>query len=127
MLTVQTKVAEQLANLSPKVEEKVVEALTKRELDKRSDAVVKILDLLSRSEVDVKKLGPDLYTFDAEGKRTSEAYSKARTEERKKAHERIEKLTKALTKALDNNDYGDLYNLAKEQPTKDQRDGGGES
>jgi hypothetical protein len=127
MLTVQTKVAEQLASLSPKVEEKVVEALTKRELDKRSEAVVKVLDFLSRLEIDSKKLGPDLLTFDAEGKRTSEAYSKSRTEERKKTNERIEKLTKSLIKALDNNDYGDLYSLAKEQSPKDQKESGGES
>jgi hypothetical protein len=113
--SVQLKVAEQISNLGPAVEEKVVGALVDREKNRRADALVQTMDKLSKMELELKKLGPDQVALDDKGEKVSETYSKARAEERKKLSEKIDKHAKAITKALEKSDLGDVYNLAKDQ------------
>src|SRR5882672_9268512 len=109
MSSVQVKVAEQLSAISPKVEDKVVDALVSRELTKRSDALVQVMDLLAKAEKDHRKLGPDQKTFDEKGTVTGESFSQGRTTERKKSQQRIDKLTGALTMALEKGEYNNVY------------------
>lgn len=113
MSSVSIKVAEQISSLSPKVEDKVVEALVGRELNRRSEALVIVIDLLSRTEADLKKLRADQFTYDEAGNKTAESYSKVRAEERKKLSERIEKYTKSITKALEEGDFENVYTFSK--------------
>lgn len=113
--TVTTKVAVRIANLAPDVENKVVDVLVQRELDRRSTALVTIIDRLDKAERDFRRLGADVITFDENGAKTSEAFSKARVDERKKAKEQIDKMTKAIDKALTGGDFNDLYNLANQK------------
>lgn len=109
-MEIRTKIAEQLSNISPKVENDVVEALVAREVSKRSAAIVQALDDLSELEKTMKKTKPDQQSFDVEGKVISETYSKNRFEELNKIKAKIEKYTKAIDKAL-NGDLSDVYNL----------------
>lgn len=97
---------------STQVTDSVVTEFVKRELNKRSTAIVTVLDLLSREKQNSYKLKPDVQVFDIEGKVTSESYTKARTEEIKKNKELIEKYERALEKALDKDDYSDVYSIA---------------
>lgn len=115
MNSVTVKVAEQIAGLSPKVEGAVVDVLVTRELTRRSEALVTVMDKLTKAEKDFKKLGPDTVTFDENGQKLTETFSKARTEERKKATEQIEKMTKAINKALENADFDNVYNFANQK------------
>lgn len=116
-ISVHAKVAEQIGAINPKVEDKVVGVLVDRELTKRSDALVVVLDALAKLESDMKKLKPDMQMFGTEeGSAPVEAFSKAKHEERKKLGEKITKYTNALNKALDKGDYGDVYNLKNQKP-----------
>lgn len=110
MQTIQNKIAEQISTLAPAVEDEVVKALVNRQLNKRSTAVVSAVDLLERLEIDLRKINPEK-TYDKDGNVVSEYYTKQKLEERNKLLQKIEKLNKALNKALEKSDYGDLYNL----------------
>lgn len=96
------------------IEEKVAETMFAREINKRSEAVVKVLDLISQEEKELKKIDrADIQTYDRTGKPVGEGtYSKARLEDIQKRTKKIEKLKGAINKALEKSDYGDLYNAA---------------
>lgn len=113
-ISVSTKVAEKLAELGGSmVEDRVVDTMLEREIEKRSNALVKVMDLLEQAEKSFKKLGPDQHTFNVDGSKATEGYSKSRIDERNKATKQVARLTGAINKALGpNKDYGDVYNLA---------------
>lgn len=114
MNSVQIKVAESIANITPKVEDQVVEVLVERELEKRATAIVKAMDTLSKFEGELKKIRPDQTSFSETGEKISETYSKAKLEEKNKLQQKIDKNTKAINKALETGDYQDVYNLNKQ-------------
>lgn len=118
MNSVQTKVAEQIAAISPKVEDSVVGVLVQRELTKRSDALVIVIDNLSKLELDLRKIKPDMDFYDEDGTLSASSFSKAKNEEKKKLVEKIAKHTNAINKALDKGEFSDVYNL------KNQKQGG---
>ena len=120
-LTVLKRIATDIAKITPKVEDAVVDAMVKRELNKRTEAVVQVMDNLSKLEGDLRKIKPDQVQIDDAGKEISSSFSKAKFEELKKHREKIEKHRNALTKALEKGDFGDLYNL------KNSGSGGGGS
>ena len=111
--TITDAVAEKIAAISPAVNEKVIDALVVRELEKRSDAVLSGLDKLRTMQNDLRKIKPDVGGFfDEDGNETKpNAYSKAKFEERKKFNEQIEKLQKALDLAIDKGDMSKLYEI----------------
>lgn len=116
-ISVHAKVAEQISAINPKVEDKVVGVLVDRELTKRSDALVMVLDALAKLENDLKKLKPDMEMYSPEdGSLAASAFSKIKNEEKKKLNEKITKYTNAINKALDKGDYGDVYNLKNQKP-----------
>ena len=120
-ISVQQKIATQIAELAPSVEETVVNTLVERELAKRSEAVVQCMDTLAKLEGDLRKTKPDQVSFDNDGKIISESFSKSKFEEKKKLIDRIGKYTSAITKAIEKADFSDVYNL------KNQGAGGGSS
>lgn len=106
-------IAEQILKCAPHVEERIVTALVEREVVKRSDAIVKCLDKLSKAENDQRKIKPDIIAYDVTGGKVSENWSKDRLEELNKSKVKIDKLTRAIDKALDKKpDFSDVYNLA---------------
>lgn len=128
--TITAKVAEQIKSLGPRVEEQVIAALTERELKRRSEAVVTCIDKLAKMELDYRKLGPDIQTYDETGKETSSAFSKGRIKERNDAAQKINKFTNAIKKALENGDFNDVYGLGNSggggkdnSPAKDTDEG----
>ena len=115
------KVTEALGAAHPRIEAQVVEAFVKREVDKRADALVKVMDLLTATKRELNKCGPDNVAYDHTGAKTHESYSKKRIDEMDKLRKKIGKIEKALNKALENSDYGELYNFASgKAPTEDQ-------
>jgi len=110
-ISVQQKIAAQITELAPSVEETVINTLVERELTKRSEAVVQCMDMLGKLEGDLKKIKPDQVSFDTDGKIISESFSKNKFEEKKKLIERIGKYTNAITKAIEKADFNDVYNL----------------
>ena len=110
--TIRERVATEISTLAPRLETELVDALVEREVEKRTKALVQVIDKLTKEEADLKKLGADNVSYDDAGKKVSESFSKKRIDERGKANGRIQKLTNAINKALDKNDYSDLYNFA---------------
>ena len=123
MSSLQMKLAEKISELSPLVENDVIESLVNRELTKRSNAIVLVMDKLSKLEGDLKKVRPD-NTFDADGNKVSEYFTKAKIDEKNKLNQNIEKHTKAINKALEKADFGDVYNLSSGKSGDDQKPGG---
>jgi len=113
MSTITEKIHGRLAKISNDVEEAVLAAVAKREIEKRSSAIVRCFDLLMREEKEYKKINrPDVVHYDGDGKVSHESYSKERVEARKKSQQMQEKLNKAIDKAMSSEDFSDVYNLA---------------
>ncbi len=119
MNSVQVKVATQVAKLGPSIEDKVVDVLVTRERDKRSEALVKVLDLHTQAEKDLKKIQPDLSYMD-DKENVTKMYSKGQLENLNKAKKKVENITSAINKALEKKDFGNVYNLAQgKEPVDD--------
>lgn len=128
MNSLQAKVAEKIATIAPVVEEKIIDALVSREVNRRSDALTKAIDDLSKMEGEVRRIKPDQVQYNEDGTVKDQSYSKPKTEELKKLKQKIEKYTNAINKALEKADYGDVYNLSKDagKPANDNQKSGGD-
>ncbi len=103
------------------VRQKVVDTLTTAELDKRSTAVLKGLELFKEAQKENAKASkPDVQQFDIKGVVTSSSYSKPAAEAAKKAGEKLTKIENALNKAIESADFSKLYEL-----TNSGKSGGG--
>lgn len=114
LIGIRAAVAAGVASLGARTREEVVEHFAAQQATKQAEALIKGLDKLTSLERELQKINkPDVQTFDEDGTVASATFSKERIEERKKLNEQIEKLTKAINKADEGDDFGDLYNLAK--------------
>ena len=123
--SIRDKVAEEIKALSPRVETELVDIMIEREVKKRTDALVVVYDKLSTATKDHAKLGPDNVTYNADGSKASESFSKKRIDEINKAKGQVDKLTKTINKALDAGDFGDVYNLSSGKDPQPDRTGSG--
>ncbi len=96
------------------VVDRVVDALTEKELCRRSDALINGLAVVEDLENQLKKVSrPDVEHFDAAGKPLPPVFSKEQANKIKSLNERIEKANAAISKAIDTGDFGNVYNLKK--------------
>ena len=111
--TINAAVAAQLATLGSKVvEDAVVKIMVDRDVEKRTTALVNVLEQITTTKRDLNKIGPDNVTYDITGARVSETFSKARIDERYRTEQKLTKMRKAVDKALTSNDFGDVFNLS---------------
>lgn len=105
------------AQVNGDVTDDVVSRLVKEELGKRAGLVVQALARLNELELEVKKIKPDAQFFDSDGNVVgTPAFSKEKSEALKKGREKVEKLTKAIEKALGKDaDYEGLKKLLSEK------------
>ena len=121
--TIQEQVAAGIAKLGPRVETTIVDMMVDKELERRTPPIVQGLDRLSEFDVELKKTDkPDVKTLNADGSLKDESYSPKKFEEVKKIKERIQKLTNAINKALDNGDLKELNQLLQSSG-KDKAEG----
>lgn len=114
LIGIRAAVAAGVASLGGRTREQVVEHFATLQANKQAEALIKGLEKLTQLERDLQKINkPDVQTFNEDGTVASATFSKERIEERKKLNEQIEKLTKAINKADEGDDFGDLYNLVK--------------
>lgn len=112
-ITIREKVGERIAALSPAVEAKVIEHFVQKEADRRADAIIKGIDKLTDLTRERRKTEKgDIISYNSDGSVATQTYSKDRLEANKKADEQIQKLAKAIDKALEG-DASDLFNLTK--------------
>ena len=106
-MNVKEAVADRIANASQEIADAIIEHLAKETIDKRVNIAVQAFAELDKLNKEIRKIKPDVITYGAGGD-MHQAYSKTAHENLKKNMERVEKITKALEKALDKNDWGDL-------------------
>lgn len=112
--SINTAVAEQITKLgSTKVIDTVVESLVKVEISRRSDALEKAIKLHEDTLREIRKVKPDQVTYNLDGTKASETYSKQAFENNKKLNEKLAKIEKTIVGATENEKWGDLYNLVK--------------
>lgn len=109
---VHEQVAEQLASSSPQIEKGVVDALVKRQLDKRTEALVNVYDQMDRLKLDLRKMKPDLVSCNEAGDVLESNWSPSTAKARKELVDKIEKYQRSLDKAHDKNDFADVFQLA---------------
>jgi type II secretory pathway component PulC len=89
----------------------VIENLAEKEIQSRVEKTIAVVDALSAAHATLKKIKPDLESFDGEGKLVAATFSKAKHEERKKLQETIERLDAALTEVFENQNFEKLKKL----------------
>jgi hypothetical protein len=113
-LTIREAVAESMNSLMGRTREQVVNHFASLEVEKQAKAVISGLEKLTGFENERRRIKPSYQGFDIDGKGVGDPFfSKEQVENNKKLGEQIEKLTKAINKADERNDFGDLYNLTK--------------
>lgn len=113
-LSIREAVAEQLGDLGNRTRSAVVEHFARQEAEKQANAIISGLSKLKELERDRVKIKPTFAGYNGAGEGVGEAlFSKDQIEQMKKLDEQIEKMSKAITKADDKADFGDLYSLTK--------------
>lgn len=114
MATIHEEIATKLSELGPDVREGVKTAMVKKTLDKRVDAIVKVMELRERSQLEIRKIKHDQIIKNDVGDVLMEGYSPDALKKLNEAKDRHAKLEKALERAFDPKkpDYSDVFNLA---------------
>jgi riboflavin synthase alpha subunit len=99
MGSLKEQVADRIAKLGPVVQDGVVDTLVAQVKEKRVKAVLAALSLIEETQKELRKIKPE-QNFDIEGDVISEYFTKANSEARKKAQEKIAKIEAALEMAL---------------------------
>lgn len=121
--SINVAVAEKIAAVGSKTAiDIVVESLVKTEVNRRADALEKGLKLHEDTYRELRKVKPDQITYNLDGTKQSETYSKEAVENNKKLTEKLAKIEKAVVKATDENDWSDLYNLVKGSGNAEKKD-----
>jgi hypothetical protein len=99
---------------APQVRQRLVAALVEKEVISRVSLLETCLNKRVEAEKELKKASkPDTETFDADGKVVAATFSKSAADALKKARETLDKLDKAMEKALGENDFSKLKELGK--------------
>ena len=121
-MEINQKVAEKITGSNEKIKEGLIEHLAGKEIERRTNAVIKVFSELTALEKEIVKIKPDLNQYDTNGLLVIENWSKDKLTERNKKIEKINKLTAALDKALDKNDFSDLLNVEKQSQQNNDND-----
>lgn len=120
MSTITENVAQQLCNSGPQIMERVITHFVEKEVSRRSETAIKALDKLDKLQKEGNKIKPDIISYGDDGKIASQSWSKQKIDERNANAAKIVKLQAALDKALDTNDFSDLFNLVNENAKPEQ-------
>ncbi len=120
---VREAVAARIAGSAPEVFEKVAGILAQETIDKRVKQLVASMTEFDNKSRDLKKLRPDVVSYNAAGQAVTENYSKAAVEARAKLTKRIDKIEQAIAKALaDPPNYDALMSLGDGKTDKSDAD-----
>ncbi|CAB4196758.1 hypothetical protein UFOVP1290_278 [uncultured Caudovirales phage] len=111
--TVLAEVADVLKTSPTTVRSRLVSSLVEREVTRRVDLLDKGLNKLKTAKKELDKVKPDVETFSEAGEKLTATFSKVKFEERKKALEVFEKLSKAVEAAFAG-EAGDCFNKLEE-------------
>jgi len=99
------------ASKSTRIIDSVVKELVNTEIERRADALLKAINLATTTRRELYKIKPDIVSYNADRSINSEAWSKAKLDERQKLTEKLDKIDKVISKAVDKGDYADVLSL----------------
>lgn len=108
-----TDVASVVAEKSKELRAALVTSLADQELEVRGKALMSVYDEIVKTKAEIKKVKPDHETYNLDGTTASATYSKAKVEEVKKLNDKLAKLEKAFSLAVDQNDFSKVKEEAK--------------
>lgn len=113
-MEIKNEIAERLVGSSGVVKEKVIDILFQKELDRRTDACLKVIEKLAELDKQYKKENkPDIETYNEDGTVDKQTYSKEKAEALRRLREQRSNLDAALKKALEHNDFSKVLELGK--------------
>lgn len=116
---VSKKVMEELLNLSAgaeEVEAGLTDLLVKQDLNRKVEAIAACYTKWSKLHQEIKKAErPDQVLVDKDGKPVSANFSKKAFEALETLRGKANKISRAVEKAMKEEDYGDVYNIAKDK------------
>lgn len=113
---------EDAGDLSP-VNSAVADILAKRQTDKMVEAIVKGSDMLDGYDRDLRRFKPKPTGYNEDGSVAGTVWDKSDLDARNKLTQKRDKLVAALNNAIDNNDFGKLYDFVKGGGPKDDDNG----
>lgn len=113
-MDIKIQVAERLIGSSKSVKDKVLEVLTNKELERRTEACLKIIEKIEELDKQYKKESkPDIETYNEDGTVDKTSFSKEKVDSLRKLREQRVRFDDALKKALEQNDFSKALELTK--------------
>ena len=104
-------VAERIANSGNTIFSRVVDIMADETIAKRVKQITTAMTEADNLVKELRKLKPDVVSYDESGAVISSAFSKARIDERAKNSNRRRKIEAAITDALDKGDWAKIGQL----------------
>lgn len=95
------------------IRSRVVATLVEAESASRAELLSAALVERKKTEAEIRKINPEVKTYDEDGKVLSETYTKQQVDDRKKLKDKLAKVDKEISKAITDADYEGLKNLPK--------------
>lgn len=113
MKSIRGLVAEGLLNANDTVRASIVSTMISEEIDIRTRATASLLKKLEEEEHALRKIKPTFSGFNLKGEGVGEpVYTKDQLKQIKESQEKIDKLNRALEKALTDNDFSKVMEMA---------------
>ena len=109
-ISIRDAVAAKIAASNDTVHDRIIDILTTKEVERRVDGILKALEERDKLDKELRKIKPDVQTFNEDGSVKDSAYSKGKLDERKKVTERLSKVETAINEALAGN-YKKIFEL----------------
>lgn len=127
LVTVQATVKSKISECNPIVIDAVVQHFLNNEITRRVDLMVKLMECRDKLDSALKRVKPDVVTYDGKGGIASSGYSKAADERVKTIAELLYKVTFSLNDMISKSDYSKAAELIekanKALTTKSEKDG----
>lgn len=104
-------VKEAIAEATPQVKDRLIQVYVEKELLRFQEAIARAITHLDSAKNDLKKIKPDVQSYNEDGEVTSNSYSKDVAESLKSTRTKVAKLEEAVKAALVDNDYSKVLNL----------------
>lgn len=112
MIAESTKTLVDTAQTDGSIRQKVVEHFAEVEKARRVDMLVKAMDARTEKAKELSRIKPDNICYDEDGQQTSASWSKEQAAKRKTLRKELNRLDKAINKAINDADYSALQKFA---------------
>jgi hypothetical protein len=107
-----------IAASAPIIQERLITVLADREINKRAEMLITAMDRLANARSTANRFKPDVVTYNGDGTKASETWSKKGLEESIKASQLTAKWIKTIEVALDKGDFNELAKMVNQPEGK---------